>query len=271
MAFCSGQSSLEAWPLEEPRDVAQHVERQRQHTEGERRQADLQRAQESFAPQRHEQEPRKGRGEQARPAGREGEPQREAGERHAKQGEPLAQRGAQNEQDRCHLKQHGEDVGHRDAALHQVDAVEQEQDRREQRRTLGSKRGACQQEEDGRQERSREGRGEPPCPGNEPKGPHADGDEQLGRRRVYPLRRRLTLEILERRLRVVHLVEVLDGRRSEARESAYRRHRDECETDVEVAAGKGGGFQGAHRLAWATGPSSPWLKPFRGGDGGRRS
>jgi hypothetical protein len=63
--------------------------------------------------------------------------------------ELLAPRRPHDEECRADLEEHGEDVRHRDARLHQVDAVRQQEGRGEQRRSLARQHLPREQEDSG--------------------------------------------------------------------------------------------------------------------------
>ncbi len=205
--------------LPHPRHVAQQVDGGGNPGEGQEREPRLAhdgrpRARPPAVPpgargQEHEAE--EAPGEEARPAGREREPEGEARRRHRPEPEPFRGRRAHHEEGREQLEQHREDVGHGDAALHQVDPVEEQQEGREKRRPLGREHPPREQEEDRGEERSRERGRQAPGPGRVAEESDPRRDQELGGRRVDPLRGRLAPQVLERRLGVVHLVEVLLG------------------------------------------------------------
>ena len=92
----------------------------------------------------------------------------------------------------------------------------------EERRPLGREHAQRQQQEHGREQDAGECGREPEAPRLVAEDEHTPGDQQLRERRVHPLGGRLAAQVLQRRLRVVHLVEVLLGRVAEAGEPDER-------------------------------------------------
>jgi hypothetical protein len=160
-------------------------------------------------------------------------------------------RHAQHQQRRRHLEEHREDVGHRDAALHQVDAVAEQQHGGEQRGPLAREDLPGEQVEDRRERDPGQRDHDPPAPGVVADGVHAERDQQLGRRRVHPLGGLRALQVLQRGLRVVDLVEHLGGRVAEAGQAERRRHHRQQQREEQVAGTRargqphGGGLYGA--------------------------
>ncbi len=163
-------------------------------------------------------------GEEARPARREREPERNARGGHRAHAQTSRPRGAQHEQRREQLEEHGEHVGHGDPALDQEDPVAEQERRREDGGTFASQHPAREQQEDTGERRSGERGGESPGPRVIAEEVHADRDQQLRGGRVHPFRRRLAVQVLERRLGVVDLVEVLLGRIAEPGQAEDGRH-----------------------------------------------
>src|SRR5206468_2833684 len=100
-------------------------------------------------------------------------------------------------------------------------------------------RAAREDVEDGRERYARHRGQEPPGPGLVAEEPDADGDEQLRRRRVHPLRGVLSLQVLQGGLRVIDLVEDLFRGEAEAWEPEHRRHQQEPQSDETVATRTG--------------------------------
>src|SRR5207247_8879866 len=107
------------------------------------------------------------------------------------------------------------------------------------RTTPAVERAARDGEEDGRERYARDRGQEPTGPGLVAEEPDADGNEQLRRRRMHPLRGVLSLQVLQGGLRVIALVEDLLRGEPEAREPERRRHQQEPQSDEAVATRTG--------------------------------
>jgi hypothetical protein len=231
--------------LAHPGDVAEHVDRDGEHQEGQQGQRDLPQSQDPPTPHDQEDEAQETPGPEARPARGESETQEEPRHRHSQEREALLESGPHERIGGRDLEEHREDVGHRDAALHEVDPVRQQQPGGQEGGPFGGQHPPGKQEEDGSEEHPRDRGGQPPGPGLVPEGPHPHRDQQLGRGGMDPLGGRLPLEVLPRGLGVIDLVEVFLGRVGESRQAEDGGHHEHEESDAPVPRGRPPG--GGHR------------------------
>ena len=109
----------------------------------------------------------------------------------------------------------------------------------QKRRPSGRRHPPREHEEERPQECPGQCGGEPPCPRLVSEEGHPDGDQQLGRRGMDPLRRVLTAKVLLGRRGVVDLVEVLLFRVAEPRQPKDRGSQDDDPEGEEEVASQG--------------------------------